>query len=109
MYRRAGAPGRERCDRPLTVEVHTHTGAIVRTAHGAGRRRTVRARYVLACDGGSSTLRVRAGRPCATWSSTSRDSSSTLDHWTASDGRLDLEDLLDEAFGALSPGCRPPR
>ncbi len=27
-----------------------------------------------------------------------------LDHWTASDGRLDLEDLLDEAFAALGPG-----
>ncbi|MEV6174452.1 TetR family transcriptional regulator [Streptomyces sp. NPDC051954] len=26
-----------------------------------------------------------------------------LDHWTASDGRLDLIDLLDEAFAALSP------
>ncbi|MEU1510938.1 TetR family transcriptional regulator [Streptomyces sp. NPDC005811] len=32
-----------------------------------------------------------------------------LDHWTASDGRLDLEDLLDEAFGALSPSDRPRR
>ncbi|MEU2286785.1 TetR family transcriptional regulator [Streptomyces sp. NPDC013178] len=26
-----------------------------------------------------------------------------LDHWTASDGRLDLVDLLDEAFAALTP------
>jgi AcrR family transcriptional regulator len=26
-----------------------------------------------------------------------------LDHWTASDGRLDLVDLLDEAFAALAP------
>lgn len=26
-----------------------------------------------------------------------------LDHWTASDGRLDLVDLLDQAFGALTP------
>ncbi|WP_405959592.1 TetR/AcrR family transcriptional regulator [Streptomyces sp. NBC_00024] len=26
-----------------------------------------------------------------------------LDHWTASDGRLDLVDLLDQAFAALSP------
>ena len=26
-----------------------------------------------------------------------------LDHWTASDGRLDLIDLLDEAFAALAP------
>ncbi|WP_268867474.1 hypothetical protein [Streptomyces blattellae] len=25
-----------------------------------------------------------------------------LAHWTASDGRLDLEELLDEAFAALS-------
>ncbi|GAA4001806.1 TetR family transcriptional regulator [Streptomyces plumbiresistens] len=27
-----------------------------------------------------------------------------LDHWTASDGRLDLVALLDEAFAALAPG-----
>ncbi|MEV7393005.1 TetR/AcrR family transcriptional regulator [Streptomyces sp. NPDC091215] len=26
-----------------------------------------------------------------------------LDHWAAADGRLDLVDLLDEAFAALSP------
>jgi AcrR family transcriptional regulator len=26
-----------------------------------------------------------------------------IDHWTASDGRLDLVDLLDEAFAALAP------
>jgi AcrR family transcriptional regulator len=26
-----------------------------------------------------------------------------VDHWTASDGKLDLVDLLDEAFAALSP------
>lgn len=26
-----------------------------------------------------------------------------LDHWTASDGRLDLVALLDEAFAALAP------
>ncbi|MFC7265582.1 TetR family transcriptional regulator [Streptomyces lutosisoli] len=26
-----------------------------------------------------------------------------LDHWTASDGHLDLVDLLDEAFAALTP------
>ncbi|MEU6222885.1 TetR/AcrR family transcriptional regulator [Streptomyces sp. NPDC047042] len=26
-----------------------------------------------------------------------------LDHWTASDGHLDLVDLLDEAFSALTP------
>ncbi|WP_223166527.1 TetR/AcrR family transcriptional regulator [Nonomuraea sp. SYSU D8015] len=26
-----------------------------------------------------------------------------LDHWTASDGEHDLEDLLDEAFAALNP------
>lgn len=26
-----------------------------------------------------------------------------LDHWTASDGQLDLVDLLDEAFTALAP------
>ncbi|MFJ1749271.1 TetR/AcrR family transcriptional regulator [Streptomyces sp. NPDC088116] len=26
-----------------------------------------------------------------------------IDHWTASDGRLDLADLLDEAFAALAP------
>ncbi|MDT0323088.1 TetR/AcrR family transcriptional regulator [Streptomyces millisiae] len=29
-----------------------------------------------------------------------------LDHWTASDGRLDLEGLLDEAFAALGPDSR---
>jgi AcrR family transcriptional regulator len=27
-----------------------------------------------------------------------------LDHWTASDGKSDLEALLDRAFGALAPG-----
>ncbi|MFD9324704.1 hypothetical protein [Streptomyces sp. NPDC060065] len=26
-----------------------------------------------------------------------------VNHWTASDGRLDLVDLLDEAFAALAP------
>ncbi|MFG6202400.1 hypothetical protein [Nonomuraea sp. JJY05] len=26
-----------------------------------------------------------------------------VDHWTASDGRLDLVELLDEAFAALAP------
>nr|WP_238598181.1 hypothetical protein [Saccharothrix sp. ALI-22-I] len=26
-----------------------------------------------------------------------------VDHWTESDGRLDLDDLLDEAFAALGP------
>ncbi|MFD8963849.1 hypothetical protein ACFV0C_02410 [Streptomyces sp. NPDC059568] len=26
-----------------------------------------------------------------------------VDHWTASGGRLDLDDLLDEAFAALTP------
>jgi AcrR family transcriptional regulator len=26
-----------------------------------------------------------------------------VDHWTASDGTLDLDDLIDEAFGALAP------
>ncbi|OHV43821.1 TetR/AcrR family transcriptional regulator [Pseudofrankia sp. BMG5.36] len=31
-----------------------------------------------------------------------------LDHWTASDGRLDLVDLLDEAFAALAPAPRRP-
>jgi AcrR family transcriptional regulator len=28
-----------------------------------------------------------------------------LDHWTASDGQLDLEALLDAAFAALAPGA----
>lgn len=27
-----------------------------------------------------------------------------VDHWTASDGRLDLDALLDEAFAAFAPG-----
>ncbi|MFD5763527.1 hypothetical protein ACFWIZ_52550 [Streptomyces sp. NPDC127044] len=26
-----------------------------------------------------------------------------VDHWTASDGTLDLDDLIDEAFAALAP------
>ncbi|MGW6770978.1 hypothetical protein ACWGBX_11235, partial [Streptomyces sp. NPDC055037] len=26
-----------------------------------------------------------------------------IDHWTASDGHLDLVDLLDEAFATLAP------
>ncbi|MFD3503529.1 TetR family transcriptional regulator [Streptomyces sp. NPDC058676] len=30
-----------------------------------------------------------------------------LDHWTASDGRLDLVTLLDEAFAALAPTRAP--
>jgi AcrR family transcriptional regulator len=28
-----------------------------------------------------------------------------VDHWAASDGRLDLEALLDQAFAALAPGA----
>jgi AcrR family transcriptional regulator len=32
-----------------------------------------------------------------------------VDHWTASDGALDLVDLLDEAFAALKPTPRAPR
>ncbi|MEU1178580.1 bifunctional 3-(3-hydroxy-phenyl)propionate/3-hydroxycinnamic acid hydroxylase [Streptomyces sp. NPDC005820] len=36
-------------------------GATVGTVDEAGRRRTVRVRYVLACDGGASGIRSRAG------------------------------------------------
>ncbi|MCZ1002357.1 bifunctional 3-(3-hydroxy-phenyl)propionate/3-hydroxycinnamic acid hydroxylase [Streptomyces mirabilis] len=62
---------RQRLDRSDNVELHLGTevtdvqlgddGATVEVVDATGRRRTLRARYVLACDGGSSPLRRRFG------------------------------------------------
>ncbi|MFJ8109124.1 bifunctional 3-(3-hydroxy-phenyl)propionate/3-hydroxycinnamic acid hydroxylase [Streptomyces sp. NPDC096132] len=62
---------RERLARADGVDVHLGTtvtdvkvddeGATVEAVDAAGRRHSVRARHVLACDGGSSRIRARAG------------------------------------------------
>lgn len=62
--RLAGAAGVEVRLGTAVTGVRTDAGgATVETVDGAGRRRTVRTRYVLACDGGSSGIRTRAGLP----------------------------------------------
>jgi 3-(3-hydroxy-phenyl)propionate hydroxylase len=64
---------RQRLVESGSVEVHLGSevtdvrtdsdGATVEVLEVAGRRRTLRSRYVLACDGGSSPMRTRLGLP----------------------------------------------
>ncbi|MPY57122.1 bifunctional 3-(3-hydroxy-phenyl)propionate/3-hydroxycinnamic acid hydroxylase [Streptomyces spongiae] len=64
---------RQRLTHSDRVDVHLGTtvtnvevddsGATVEAVDEAGRRRRVRTRYLLACDGGSSPIRARAGLP----------------------------------------------